>query len=135
MQNRKFKKYFKFLVVIFSFSFLIFNLSIANAAIVPCGGLDCTICHLFAGVKNLVNFFTLQIAMPAAVVVLIYGGLMFVMSGGSPAKRDKGRAALQYAILGMAIVFGAWLIVDTVLRVLASPGQLPKFWTTFEPCG
>ncbi len=111
-------------------------INIANAAgLVPCGGpgqSECTICHLFVGIKNIVDFLTLNIAMPLAVVILIYGGVMLLVSGGSEEKIKKGKTALGAAVWGLLIVFAAWLIIATILGNLIKPAFLP--WNSFPGC-
>jgi len=112
---------------------LLVTLNVANAAgLVPCSGSDCTICSLFVGVKNIVNFLTVDIAMPLAVVILIYGGVMLLTSGESETRREKGKKALWHAVWGLLIVFAAWLIIDTILGNLVDPGYLP--WNQFPGC-
>lgn len=112
---------------------LLITFNIANAAgIVPCNGTDCTVCHLFLGIKNIVNFLSFKIAMPMAAIVLMYGGIMMLTSGGSETKVSKGKDALKYAVFGLLVTFGAWLIVDTILGNLISKGYLP--WNQFPGC-
>lgn len=111
-------------------------INISNAAgLVPCGGpgqSDCTICSLFVGVKNIVDFLTLDIAIPLAVVILIYGGVMLLTSGGSEEKIKKGKTALRAAVWGLLIVFAAWLIIATILGNLVQTGYKP--WLSFPGC-
>ncbi|MBU4224093.1 pilin [Patescibacteria group bacterium] len=102
------------------------------AKLVPCNGPDCTVCHLFLGVKNIINFLSYNIAMPLAVLALIYGGVMILTSGGSETRRDKGKKAISAAIWGLIIVFASWLIIDTILGNLVKPGYLP--WNVFPGC-
>jgi len=59
---------------------------------------------------------TEAVAMPVAVIILIYGGLTLLTSGGSEDKIRKGKAALWQAVWGLIIVFAAWLIVDTIIK-------------------
>lgn len=108
----------------------IFSINIANAALVPCGvnpGTGpvnpCTVCDFFVLIKNIVDFLTIDIAMPVAVVVLIYGGVMLLTSSGSEDKIKKGKTALWQAIWGLFIVFAAWLIIDTIIKWLGAGGQ------------
>ena len=49
-----------------------------------------------------------------ALAVFIYGGFTLILSEGSPEKVKKGTGAMMAAIIGLAIVFGAYLLV-TVL--------------------
>ena len=100
-----------------------FNIS-SLAAIVPCGeaGNPCTVCHFFVLISNIVNFLTKDIVVPVAVVVLLYGGFMLLTSGGDEGKLTKGKNALWMAVWGIIIAFAAWIIVDTILKVLITGG-------------
>lgn len=110
---------------------LLVTASIASAALVPCGtspagGIgpvkECTICDLFVGVKNIVDFLV-EIAWLIGVIILIYGGVMLLTSGGSEEKLKKGKTALWSAVWGLLIVFAAWLIIDTIIKWLGAGGQ------------
>ena len=70
-------------------------------------------------IKNVMNFM-LIIAIPLAIVVIIYGGFLFMTSGGSEQRIAKGKQAMLAAIIGLAIVFGSYIIITTVIRALSN---------------
>ncbi len=140
MQNYNLKfKNFTFFIVILSFTFLILNLGAAAAAgLVPCGGPgqhDCTICDLFTGVKNIIDFLV-EIAWLIGVIILIYAGVMLLTSGESETRREKGKKALWAAVWGLLIVFAAWLIIDTIIKYLISGSFKFPFgpWNAIPSC-
>jgi len=98
----------------------------ANAALVLCGTSghprDCNFCDLFILAQTIIYFLMLEIALPLAIVALIYGGFMWITAGGDPGKVTKGRKAIEYAVYGMVFAFAAWIIVDTVLKALLAGG-------------
>ena len=94
---------------------------LAALPLVPCIDRACTICDFFVLIKNIVDFLTEAVAMPVAVIILIYGGIMLLTSGGSEDKIRKGKSALWQAVWGLIIVFAAWLIIDTIIKWLANP--------------
>ena len=51
-----------------------------------------------------------------AVIMIIYGGYNFIMSGGDSEKISKGSKAITAAVVGMVIVFLAKLIITFVLK-------------------
>lgn len=125
---------------------LLVTASVVNAAIVPCdigpaGGVGprthpCTVCDFFVLIKNIVDFLTEAVAMPVAVIILIYGGIMLLTSGGSEDKIRKGKSALWQAVWGLVIVFAAWLIIDTIIKWLANPSVfLFGPWNKIPMCG
>lgn len=54
----------------------------------------------------------------AALVVFIYGGLMFMLSGGKSERVNTAKAILIYASLGLAIIFASYAILQFVLQAI-----------------
>ncbi len=50
-----------------------------------------------------------------AVIILIYGGIQFMLSQGDPGKAQTARMTIIYAIVGIIVVIGAWAITSLVL--------------------
>lgn len=87
------------------------------------GGSGCTLCHLGALAINLTNFLMFAIAIPAVGLMAVIGGFIWMTAGGSPAQVERGRKILTATVVGAAIVFLAWLGVDTFFKVFAGgPG-------------
>ncbi|MBL7141539.1 hypothetical protein ISS21_00340 [Patescibacteria group bacterium] len=51
-----------------------------------------------------------------ALVMFIYGGIIWMTSGGSPEKIKTGKDTIVWAILGLAFIFFSYAILDFVLR-------------------
>jgi len=120
-------KIFTFCIVILIFTFLFFNFTqAANGGLVPCSGLDCDFCDLFKLGENVFTFAIFNVALPIAVIFVIYGGFKIMTAGSSPEKVSEGRKIIQAAAIGILIVLLAWLFVDTILNILA--GQELKEW-------
>lgn len=100
--------------------------------LVSCGGIDCDLCQLFVTAKNVINFFTFNIATPLAIIALVAGGFWLLTSGSSEQRRTQGKDAINYALLGLLLVFAAWLIIDLILGNLLSESYKP--WNTFPKC-
>jgi hypothetical protein len=98
------------------------------AGLVPCKD-NCTINDFFVLIKKIIDFLVQDIALPVAVVVLIYAGIMILTSGGNEGKKSKGTDALWFAVWGMLITFAAWLIVDTIIKwfVVGGTGAIPNW--------
>ncbi len=54
----------------------------------------------------------------AAVVLIILGGIKFMMAGGDPSSIKSGRDTVIYALIGVAVVIFAQAIVAFVLNKL-----------------
>ena len=118
--------------------FSVFSVVDANnhTGLIPCDGSaenPCGICQLFELVSIIVNFITYKIAAPLATIMLIYGGVMLIISGGSEERKKKGLNAIWAAVWGLVIVFGAWLIVNTIINSLAS-NEFSGGWNRFPGC-
>jgi len=51
-------------------------------------------------------------------LMFIYGGFMFLISAGSSEKIGKAKTILIAAVIGLAIVFGSYLIIKFFLQTL-----------------
>lgn len=59
-----------------------------------------------------------------ALLVFIYGGVMWLTSAGSPEKVKKGTDAMVWAAVGIFIIFSSYAIISLVLKSLTG-GQRP----------
>jgi PKD repeat protein len=50
-----------------------------------------------------------------AVLIVIYGGVLSVISAGNPETAKKGKQAIMYAGIGLIIVMGSFALVNTIL--------------------
>jgi len=53
-----------------------------------------------------------------ALAIFIYGGALWMFSAGNPDRVKKGKAAMTYAAIGLAIIFLSYTIVAFVLEAL-----------------
>jgi len=78
---------------------------------------NCTLDHgvaLFARAGQ----FMLGIIGSLVLAVFIYGGFLWLTSGGVPDRVSKGRKAMMGALIGLIIVFGAYVLVINVVNML-----------------
>ncbi len=55
-----------------------------------------------------------------ALLMFVYGGFLWLISGGSPEKVKKGKDAMKWAIFGLVVIIGAYMIVSTIVTALES---------------
>jgi hypothetical protein len=60
--------------------------------------------------RNVINGALMFVGV-AAVVMIIYGGIMFINSGGDQKKTAEARKILTFAILGVILVLGSFAII------------------------
>jgi hypothetical protein len=53
-------------------------------------------------------------------VLMVYGGVQYMIAGGSPDKVKAATSTLRNAIIGMVIVVSSWAITSFVLDVLTA---------------
>lgn len=132
MQKYKLKlKSFIFLFSIFYFLFASITQATLNP-LVPCGPgtggpAECTFCQLLTLAENIIDFGLYYIAVPLVVIFTIYGGFIIMTSGDKPEKVSDGRKIITSAVIGLLIALLAWLLIDTILKILA-PGAIDQWW-------
>ncbi|KKR96777.1 MAG: hypothetical protein UU49_C0040G0004 [Candidatus Magasanikbacteria bacterium GW2011_GWC2_41_17] len=60
----------------------------------------------------------LGIAGSLALLFFIYGGFLWLTSGGSPDKIKKGKDVFLWSVVGLVIIFSSYLMVDFVIKAL-----------------
>ncbi|MFA5129200.1 MAG: pilin [Patescibacteria group bacterium] len=53
-----------------------------------------------------------------ALLFFIYGGVVFLIAGGKSEMIDKGKKIITNAVIGVAIVLGAWIIVNFAIAAM-----------------
>ncbi|HEY0948144.1 MAG TPA: D-alanyl-D-alanine carboxypeptidase family protein [Candidatus Paceibacterota bacterium] len=87
--------------------------------IVPeaCRQCPCGFGGVLAIIQNLVNF-AIGIAIIFATIILVWGGILYVLSPTNPENRGTANKMLINAVVGLLITLSAWLIVDFVMKTL-----------------
>lgn len=88
------------------------------AGLVPCSGPDCNYCSFLQLVKNIIDFL-LYLIFPVATLMVVVGGFFVLTTGGAPERAKRGRSIITAAIVGLVIALLAWLIIDTIIKVIA----------------
>lgn len=110
--------------------------------IVPCGITSlgqppCNLCYIGVAIMNLTDFLLYYVALPATALLIAAGGIILLIAGPSENLHTLGKNILTSTIIGIIIVLAAWIIVDTVIKVLTvkdfnltgEPGSLFKNFT------
>lgn len=72
------------------------------------------------GLIGIIANFLVSLAIPVAVIIIIYAGFLMLTSGGVPARYQKGLTALSWAILGLAVILigrGFVSLIQSLLNV------------------
>jgi uncharacterized protein YsxB (DUF464 family) len=61
----------------------------------------------------------MYIVFPLAAVMIVVGGIMIMTAGGSTERVAKGREIVTAAVVGLLIALLSWLIIDTIIGIIA----------------
>ena len=117
---------FKFLIVIFVFSFLVFGFAEAwtyGEPIVHCQD-KCTKCDLLKLVKNIIDFIMIGATPVVATFFFVWAGIMLMLGGANPGMLSQGKAMFKNALIGVALVMLSWLITNTIIQTLIKPSMV-----------
>ena len=78
----------------------------------------CDILDIFATLARIYDFIVKMIATPLAIIALTIGAIFMMVSAGNPNLMGTGKKILYAAIIGLALVWCSWLIIDFILKAL-----------------
>lgn len=65
-------------------------------------------------IETIVNDIFIPIGGVVATVMIIWAGFLYVTAGGNTGQIDKAHKALLWAVIGAAILLGAWVISKAI---------------------
>ena len=126
----------KIFLAVFFLVFVCLTILPAQAAaqgLVPCGNPgqpDCSFCHTFSLLDNILSFLLIpSVSNPAPIVLVVatllfaVGGFFFFISAGSTARLERGKQIITATIIGLLIIYGAWLFIGLLLNSLGVTGS------------
>ena len=105
-------------VLIVPFSFAAAQGAVSDS-IVPCGSGSnfCTLCDLVKLASNLINI-GIFIAVTLSAITFAIAGLKYMSSGDDASKAAEARKMLTKVVVGLVIILGAWVGVDTLMKIV-----------------
>jgi len=125
-----------FLAMIFLFSAAPV-LAICKGPIVPCGGDNvCQFCHIFVLIANIINYVLTCLVPIVAGLMIIIGGLYLLAAGANPQTLGKAKSIITAAVIGLVIIFLAWVFVNTLLDSMGFVGWegFGTWWEFTDKC-
>jgi len=118
-------KFFK--IFLFSFAVLLTTVNplyyVHADGLVPCNGdtqeTTCTICDLMVGIEGIIKWF-MTIVFAACILMLVVGGIMYIASAGNQNMVSHAKSAITYALIGIIVVFTAFLLITFIMRVISA---------------
>lgn len=73
----------------------------------------------FQDLVNIIGKWIFNLAIPIAVIIIIYAGLLMLTAGDNPGRFKKGSDALKYAVIGLAVVLIGKGFVTLIKSILS----------------
>jgi len=86
---------------------------------------NCQLCHFFVIIDGIMDFIMVDIVPPLTVAVLVIGGAMFYFTGAKPELRNKSITLFKGVLIGLVLIYGAYMIVGIFLMVLGAADMNP----------
>ena len=90
----------------------------------------CQACHLFQLIDSIVRFLIL-VSIPIASLLFAYAGFLYITAGGGGGA-SEAKQIFKDVFIGFVIALCGFLIVDTLLRSLASGAFVGPGWSTIQ---
>ncbi|MDP3947500.1 MAG: pilin [bacterium] len=121
------------LVLLLSALILAPSFAFAQGGLVPCNGPDCTVCHVWVLLDNVVKLLII-IAFAVGAIGIVVGGFFIMTAGGSESRVKKGREIITTAVVGIVIVLVAWVVLNSLFQFLAEgvEGWDPRLWNQIQ---
>lgn len=106
---------------------------ICSSASAECACRDTGDCTLQDGLQVLINVsvFILGISGTVLLLMFVYGGMVWMLAAGRSDWIDKGKKTLVGALVGLAIIFGAYVAINVIISVLKT-GEIPEAGQNIE---
>ena len=99
--------------------------ALANG-LIPCGGssgTECTLEDIPTLIYNVIDFL-LTLAGIVGVLMLIIGGIYFLLAGAEPKKIETGKEVITAVIISLLIIFLAKVLLNALLNAIGGPSVL-----------
>jgi hypothetical protein len=117
-------------LAIFQGSYQIDGKTVTYFGLVPCGKesilpgespevtYPCQLCHLFVMFAGVFKYFVFYVVIPIAVLLLVWGGVMFLLRAEDPRRVEEGKKIITATLMGLAIIFSAWLLINVFFLLI-----------------
>jgi len=97
----------------------------------------CTLCDILVLVKNVVDFVTYKLTPVVAAILIMFAGILTILNVNIPIAGEKagyaaGMKMLKSTIIGVIIVYCAWLLTNTFIQIVAGKDNHATSWFNLE---
>jgi hypothetical protein len=87
-----------------------------GSVVLPCPLGSKADCQPTAVIGNVINI-VLGLVGSLALIMFVYGGLIWITSAGNKERITTGRNTLVWAALGLVVIFSSYTVINFILRV------------------
>lgn len=80
----------------------------------------CQLCHSFIMIDGIIDYVLINIIPYITVLMIVIGGVMFYFGGAKPDLLGKSKTLFKGVIIGLVLIYGAYMIVGIFLSVLGA---------------
>lgn len=104
-------------LILIAFPLWVFGQSRAGlpSQIVPCTGVNCTVCDLAQLAQNIINTAVFLLIFLSA-LLFAYAGILMVTNAANPGQYGRAKGIFAKVTGGLIMLLAAWLIVDTLMK-------------------
>ena len=103
--------------------------------LVPCGDSgepECTLCFIFTGIQNIINW-GMMILTTTAFVILVAMAIVYIVSAGNSSVMETAKTGIKNTLIGFGIVLLSWVIINAVILLLPiNTGFVTGNWWTIN---
>ena len=87
--------------------------------------MHCQLCHVFIMIDGIIDYVLINIIPYVTVLMLVIGGVMFYFGGAKPELLGKSKTLFKGVVIGLVLIYGAYMIVGILLSVLGAANINP----------
>lgn len=92
----------------------------------------CQLCDLLKLADRVKNFLFFYVVPSVATLLFLIAGFLVLLGGAVPSQVAKGRSIFYTTVIALLIIFGAWMITNTIIKSLAGSNDISNSWYKIE---
>ena len=87
--------------------------------IVPCDGVNCTVCDIAIVAQNVLNT-AIFVLVALSAVLFAYAGWKMLTAQGNTESYSQGKSIFGNVVLGLVIILAGWIVIDTLMKTMTN---------------
>lgn len=88
----------------------------------------CGTCDILILGSRVINFILFTVTPAIAVLLFLIAGFMILLGGANPGLVGSGKNIFKTTVYGLLLVFGAWMVTNTILKSIAGNSPFTEDW-------